>query len=70
MLNMIMFHRDSCVTLSYFLKGDDTRTSASYESLVRVHDTRSRSETIELESCLIRRRPLQTHTCLFAAMAD
>ena len=28
-------------------KGGDTRTSASYESLVRVHDTCSRGETIE-----------------------
>ena len=28
-------------------KGGDTRTNASYESLVRVHDTRSRGETIE-----------------------
>ena len=28
-------------------KGGDTRTSASYESLVRVHDTRSHGETIE-----------------------
>ena len=42
-----MFHRDSFVTLSYFPKGGDTRTSATYESLVRVHDTRSRDETIE-----------------------
>ena len=33
----------SCVALT---KGGDTRTSASYESLVRVHDTRSRGEAI------------------------
>ena len=38
-----------------------------------MHDPHSRRETIGSESCVsdvIRRRPLQTHTCLFTAMAD
>ena len=34
-------------TLFMGSKGGDTHTSASYESLVRIHDTRSRGETIK-----------------------
>ena len=41
-----MFYRDSLVTLSYFPKRGDTRSSASYESLIRVPRTGHSDECI------------------------